>query len=114
MGDKYGTLVNGEFTVTVPEDVYKDVPIVLDFNALVTDGDGDTVSTQTFTVTLDGDATLTGGDGSDVIVGSNASETLIGGEGDDTLIGGGGADVIDGGDGTDTVSYTGSDSRSDR
>ena len=98
-GDGYGVLF-GNLSVTLSET--SDVPIVLELDAAVTDGDDDTI-TQTLTVTLDGDATLTGSADADIIVGSDADETLIGNEGDDVLIAGAGADTLDGGAGDDTL-----------
>jgi hypothetical protein len=104
-GSDYGVLFN-QTSITVPETttvpVYADVPIVLDFTAVVTDGDGDTTFSDVFTVTLDGDNVLAGGPESDVIVGSDANEILTGGAGDDVLIGDGGVDAITGGAGSDT------------
>jgi Ca2+-binding RTX toxin-like protein len=67
-------------------------------------------------------ATLSGGNGSDVLVAGPLGDTLNGGSGDDSLRGGAGddflaggfgpfletdADTLDGGSGTDTVSYFG-------
>lgn len=64
----------------------------------------------------DGDDTLTGDDGANIIYGGKGDDTikgmggrdtLYGNEGDDLLTGGEGADTIYGGSGTDTVFYTG-------
>jgi Ca2+-binding RTX toxin-like protein len=48
-----------------------------------------------------GDNTVTGGTGPDVLLGGNGNDTLLGGGGDDQLFGGNGNDVLNGGAGTD-------------
>ena len=48
-----------------------------------------------------------GGDGNDTITGNAGANMLIGNDGNDAFTGGGGADMIQGGAGTDTASYTG-------
>jgi len=50
-------------------------------------------------------ATITGGDGNDVLNGSGANDTINGGAGNDTINGGGGADSIAGGTGNDTFQF---------
>ncbi|RLJ41690.1 Ca2+-binding RTX toxin-like protein [Litoreibacter meonggei] len=52
---------------------------------------------------VDGNDTLRGGDGDDVIYGEGGNDRLEGGDGDDTLEGGDGNDVILGGAGNDTA-----------
>ncbi|WAP68666.1 beta strand repeat-containing protein [Jiella pelagia] len=56
----------------------------------------------------DGNDTITGTDGANVIQGRAGNDTINAGDGDDTIEGGAGADTLDGGDGTDTLSYAGS------
>jgi len=73
-----------------------------DFQAVVTDGDGDTATTN-FSVTFENDAVLDGGDGAEVIAGSSLADVIVGGGGDDIIDGGPGNDVIFGGTGDDTV-----------
>lgn len=54
---------------------------------------------------LDGDDTITTGNGRDVLYGGNGADVLNSGGGDDLLIGGAGGDTLDGGAGSDTASY---------
>src|SRR6185369_17843864 len=51
----------------------------------------------------DGNDTLTGGSGADLIFGQDGNDTLFGHAGNDTLYGGGGNDFVDGDQGTDTA-----------
>ena len=51
----------------------------------------------------DGNDTLTGGSGNDVISGQDGNDTLFGHAGNDTLYGGDGNDFVDGDQGTDTA-----------
>jgi Ca2+-binding RTX toxin-like protein len=48
-------------------------------------------------------ANLDGGDGNDTVIGSNGKDVLTGGLGNDSLIGNGADDLLDGGDGDDTL-----------
>lgn len=75
---------------------------VFDFQAEVTDGDGDKATTD-FSVTFENDAVLDGGDGAEVIAGSSLADVIYGGGGDDIIMGRGGDDTIDGGDGDDVI-----------
>ncbi len=75
---------------------------VFDFQAEVTDGDGDSATTE-FSVTFETDDVLAGGDGAEVIAGSSLSDVIEGGGGDDIVIGGAGDDTIDGGEGDDVL-----------
>ena len=70
-----------------------------------------------FDAYVDGDGTLTGtngedlieaGDGTDTLSGGNGDDVMRGYGGDDTLDGGEGADYIDGGAGIDTADYSAS------
>ncbi len=80
-----------------------------DFIADVTDGDGDTVSTE-FDVTFDAGGDINGGSESEVIVGSMSGETIRGGGGDDVIFGKGGDDTLYGQGGEDIlVGGTGED-----
>ena len=72
----------------------------LTFEFEVIDGDGDTTSTQTLDVTIEGDTVFTG---------SDEAESIQGSSGDDTLIGGGGADILTGGLGADVFVYAAGD-----
>ena len=54
---------------------------------------------------LNGDATLVGGPGPQLLVSGNGHNTLKGGPGNDTLTAGDDTDVFDGGTGSDTVTY---------
>ena len=49
-----------------------------------------------------GDDTITGGAGNDIIAGGNGDDTIHGGAGSDVIFGGSGNDTVDGGRGTDT------------
>jgi Ca2+-binding RTX toxin-like protein len=49
------------------------------------------------------DATITGGDGNDMLMGGRGHDTLLGGEGHDVLFGLLGNDLLDGGDGNDIL-----------
>jgi Ca2+-binding RTX toxin-like protein len=49
-----------------------------------------------------GNDTITGGAGNDVLVGGNGDDAILGGAGADTIFGGSGDDRVDGGRGTDT------------
>ena len=51
----------------------------------------------------DGNDTLEGGDGDDLLFGMGGDDQLDGGAGDDILIGGSGNDYLDGGEGRDTI-----------
>jgi hypothetical protein len=48
-------------------------------------------------------ASLTGGDGTDVLVGGDGADLLQGGAGNDSIDGGSGSDVLSGGDGNDVL-----------
>lgn len=56
-------------------------------------------------------ATISGGDGSDVLVGTAGDDVVAGGNGDDVLRGGGGNDVLCGGRGIDTLAGGAGDDR---
>ena len=51
----------------------------------------------------DGNDTLEGGDGNDLLFGMGGNDQLDGGDGNDLLFGGSGDDYIDGGEGRDTI-----------
>ena len=51
----------------------------------------------------DGDDTLDGGTGFDVLLGAEGDDSIDGGAGDDWLLGGEGADTLEGGEGNDTL-----------
>ncbi|MFP7673471.1 Hint domain-containing protein [Marivita sp. S0852] len=55
----------------------------------------------------DGDDTLVGGSGDDVIDGGDGNDALFGGTGDDTLDGGAGSDLLTGGKGDDRFAISG-------
>lgn len=55
-------------------------------------------------------ATLSGGDGNDLINGGLQADKLYGGDGDDLLAGGGGSDLINGGAGSDEIRFFGATS----
>jgi Ca2+-binding RTX toxin-like protein len=57
----------------------------------------------------DGNDTLTGGSGNDLLFGQNGADTLLGGAGNDLLFGGDGNDVLTGGPGDDQVFGQGGD-----
>jgi hypothetical protein len=91
-------------------------PIVLDYNIVGTDGDGDSID-GTVDVTLypdsiaDSGTNLTGDSEANVLLGTNGvdalsgaggNDTLAGNAGDDTLTGGLGNDILTGGSGADT------------
>lgn len=120
---------NGDFTYTPNVGYFG--PDTFDYT--LEDGQGNSdIGTVTFTVNgddpdppppppsggtisgTDGDDTLTGGEGNDIIKGRAGNDTIIGGDGDDTLwgnegddifIGGQGADWIKGSDGSDIYVY---------
>jgi Ca2+-binding RTX toxin-like protein len=50
-----------------------------------------------------GQATLDGGDGDDMLYGGDSNNTINGNAGNDTIVGGNSPNVIDGGDGNDTI-----------
>jgi len=50
-----------------------------------------------------GDEMLVGGNGKDLLIGGAGADTLIGGNGADTLLGGAGRDRLDGGNGADVL-----------
>ncbi|UFQ96574.1 retention module-containing protein [Pseudomonas wenzhouensis] len=94
------------FSVTTVNVGYKKTPtdgteIKLDFGATVTDGNGDSASTD-FSVVIDPNQTLQGTTGNDVLAGGSGNNILVGGNGDDILIGGAGDDTLTGGSGKDT------------
>jgi Ca2+-binding RTX toxin-like protein len=78
-----------------------DTSLQLEFEASITDADGD-VSTDQFVVAatpfdnsaLSTPQTIVGSSGSDVILGGSGADVIIGGLGADTLIGGAGADTF--------------------
>ncbi len=87
------------------------------FSGVTIQGDWTSQSLDFSATTLDGIASVHGGDGNDTITGSVAGDVLIGGsgndtvrgfDGDDTVIGGSGADRLDGGAGIDTADYSAS------
>ncbi|QTN44676.1 retention module-containing protein [Ectopseudomonas mendocina] len=101
-----GNSSNTAFSVTTIEVGYKKTPadgteIKLDFGATVTDGNGDSASTD-FSVVIDPNQTLQGTAGNDVLAGGSGNNILIGGNGNDILIGGEGDDILYGGTGADT------------
>jgi len=65
------------------------------------DGDYNDVVFDLEVVPINGDGTLSGGDGNDTLVGGAGDDTLLGGNGSDDLVGGAGNDVLIGGDGND-------------
>jgi hypothetical protein len=84
-------------------------PLDLQFNTLLTDGDGDT-SSGLIDVNLqpaDNSAdTFTGHTGHDALFGGGGNDTINGGDGNDTINGGIGNDALTGGKGSDTYVYT--------
>ena len=70
------------------------------FFATITGGDG-----LDLIVTGAGDDSLDGGNGDDFLIGNAGNDTLRGGAGNDQLEGGAGADLLDGGTGRDKVDY---------
>ena len=80
----------------------QDDDLEFDFDAELTDGDGDVEETS-FDVTFDADGVVQGGDEPEVIVGSSGEDVLDGGGGDDVIYGGEGNDVIVGGEGMDEL-----------
>ncbi|SMX38034.1 Hint domain-containing protein [Octadecabacter ascidiaceicola] len=102
-GDEAGTMTTGTTTVTFSE-----------IEVIQTDSGNDTVdiSNDSFGMTVfayDGDDTITGGSGDDLILAGDGDDELTGGEGDDTFYAGAGDDDItfsegdtaDGGSGDD-------------
>ena len=87
---------------TIKAEYQENAEYVFNFQAEVTDGDGDKATTD-FSVTFENDAVLDGGDGAEVIAGSSLADIIEGGGGDDIIIGGGGDDTIDGGAGNDII-----------
>jgi len=65
------------------------------------DGDYNDVVFDLEVVPINGDGTLSGGDGNDTLLGGNGSDDLVGGAGNDVLIGGDGNDGLTGGVGDD-------------
>jgi hypothetical protein len=63
--------------------------------------------TDAVTIFIPVPAILDGGDGDDTLTGNSGADVLIGGLGNDTLKGAGGADDLQGGAGSDTVDYRG-------
>jgi hypothetical protein len=51
--------------------------------------------------TIDGDDSISGGGGRDLLFGQTGSDSISGGSGDDVIIGGTGSDYLNGGDGSD-------------
>ncbi|MFM1908937.1 MAG: hypothetical protein RLZZ591_2614, partial [Pseudomonadota bacterium] len=78
----------------VPAIVPQDTSLQFQFNLI--DADGDTTSTQTINVKIDGQNQFNG---------TSAAESITGSASADTISGGGGNDFLDGGLGADTVSY---------
>jgi large repetitive protein len=73
-------------------------------SASVADADGDgTPASQSFTLTLSGDASMTASAVGDALAGGSAAETLNGGAGNDALYGNGGNDTLVGNGGADTL-----------
>lgn len=64
---------------------------------------GNLLSDPLVTEIVQGDDTLDGGEGNDVLYGQGGSDSLDGGEGADTVVGGEGNDVADGGAGNDQI-----------
>ncbi len=92
---------------TDPKDVIHTVDqdsLTLHLGATVTDGTGDTASTN-FDVSVDNSSgtsnSLHGTDGNDALFGGQGSDTLVGGAGNDHLHGGAGNDFLTGGAGDD-------------
>lgn len=90
-GNKDGYRIEAGSTIEVTYKTAVDPMITI--TALVTDGDGDSV-TQAFTLTLATDGSLAGSSGNDVISGGAGNDILSGGSGSDTLTGGTGADTF--------------------
>lgn len=57
--------------------------------------------------TFNGDVTIIGGGGNDLIYGSNVRAVVDGGDGNDTIFGGAGSDLLAGGNGNDSISGAG-------
>jgi len=107
---------NTSYSIRAGSDIvtYQNETLSLNFNASVTDSDGDVASSTNFTVTLDGvlptDNTLIGGNQNEVIQGGTNSETITGNGGADILSGDGGIDtfMFNAGDSTPVISGSGS------
>ncbi|MDP2760685.1 MAG: hypothetical protein Q8O64_09850, partial [Sideroxyarcus sp.] len=69
----------------------------------------DTLNRNAFMFGGTGSDILTGGTGNDLLVGNAGTDTLTGGTGDDWMIGGAGNDILDGGAGYDTYTLEGND-----
>jgi len=89
-----GSDVKLAFGFTTTETVTTDLPVQLNFTAILEDGDGSMTAVQNFMVQTDADHTFDGTDQSDYITGTAGNDTLIGGAGNDTLTGDTGADVF--------------------
>jgi RTX calcium-binding nonapeptide repeat (4 copies) len=74
------------------------------------DGEGDGIASDVESVEgAEGDDTIMGNGGANVLIGKQGDDVVAGGGGDDTLDGGQGADFLSGNTGSDTVSGGGQD-----
>jgi VCBS repeat-containing protein len=79
----------------------------------ITVSDGQATSTVTVTVRVGGNGndTLTGDPGADLLVGQNGNDTVNGGGGNDLVCGGNGNDILSGGEGDDSLGGGGGNDR---
>jgi VCBS repeat-containing protein len=75
----------------------------ISMGVVVQDADGDSTAQQSFTVSLESDATLAAPTAGGALGGSAANETLNGSAARDVMSGGGGNDVLNGNDGHDVL-----------
>ena len=91
---------SGKFNVTI-NGQKQSYPVTNVVGIVVRGNDGNDTITLSSSVTIGG--ILDGGQGDDTLTGSAGNDLLLGGEGDDKLFGFGGRDVLIGGDGHDSL-----------